>query len=185
MRYLQPLPAAPAPTETAVIVPVPAADPVVGAHRRRLDVAASWGVPAHVTVVYPFAPPEVVNDELVDTLAAVARTVPAFGCRFGRTRWFGEDVLWLDPDPDAPFRRLTAEVERAFPHYPPYGGAFPDPIPHLTVAERRRGDLVTLQTVELEVQRELPVSTRIDRVLLIAGAPAPQSWRTLHDLPLG
>ncbi|WP_285683584.1 hypothetical protein [Actinoplanes sp. NBRC 103695] len=42
--------------ETALIIPVPAAEPVLGAHRSRLDRAASWGVPAHVTVLYPFLP---------------------------------------------------------------------------------------------------------------------------------
>lgn len=34
--------------ETALIIPVPAAEPVVGALRSRLDRAAAWGVPAHV-----------------------------------------------------------------------------------------------------------------------------------------
>lgn len=47
-----------APTQTAVIVPVPAAEALVGSHRRRLDRAAGWGVPAHVTVLYPFLHPE-------------------------------------------------------------------------------------------------------------------------------
>jgi hypothetical protein len=38
-------------TETAVIIPVSSAEPVVAEHRRRLDPSASWGVPAHVTVL--------------------------------------------------------------------------------------------------------------------------------------
>ena len=53
--------------------------------------------------------------------------------------WFGEDVLYLAPRPDGPFRALTRAVCAAFPGYLPYGGAFADTIPHLTVGERERG----------------------------------------------
>ena len=42
---------APEPAETAVLVPVPEAERVVGRHRARLD-----GVPAHVTVLFPLGP---------------------------------------------------------------------------------------------------------------------------------
>jgi len=31
-------------------------------HRAHLDMAASWGVPAHVSVVHPFVPPADVDD---------------------------------------------------------------------------------------------------------------------------
>ncbi len=34
-------------------MPVPEAEWVVGEHRARLDRAAAWGVPAHVTVLHP------------------------------------------------------------------------------------------------------------------------------------
>lgn len=40
-------------TETAVIIPSDAAESADAYHRRHLDVAASWGVPAHVSVLYP------------------------------------------------------------------------------------------------------------------------------------
>jgi 2'-5' RNA ligase len=114
VRYLNPAQDAPAPTETAVIAAVPKAEPVVSEHRQQLDVAAGWGVPAHVTVLYPFVAPEALSDTLITTLAAVVRSVRAFDVCFGRTRWFGQDVLWLDPEPAQPFRELTAAVWRAF-----------------------------------------------------------------------
>jgi hypothetical protein len=46
--------------ESAVLVPVPEAERGVSGHRNRLDRAAVWGVPAHVTVLYPFVPPPAV-----------------------------------------------------------------------------------------------------------------------------
>ena len=97
MQNLSPSQNAPAPTETAVIAAVPAAEPVVGGHRQQLDGAAGWGVPAHVTVLGPFVAPEAINDDLITTLAAVVSSVSAFDCCFVRTRWFGVDVLWLHP----------------------------------------------------------------------------------------
>lgn len=167
-----------------MIAAVPKAEPVVSEHRQQLDVAAGWGVPAHVTVLYPFVAPEALSDTLITTLAAVVRSVRAFDVCFGRTRWFGQDVLWLDPEPAQPFRELTAAVWRAFPQHPPYGGAYADVIPHLTIAERRLADLPTLLAVERAVQSGLPLATRIEKVLLIAGTEAPNSWRLVNELCL-
>jgi hypothetical protein len=45
------------PTQSAVLVPVPEAERAVSRHRARLDAAAALGVPAHVTVLFPFVPP--------------------------------------------------------------------------------------------------------------------------------
>jgi hypothetical protein len=43
--------------------------------------------------------------------------------------WFAQDVLWLEPEDDAPFRSLTESVHREFPNYPPFGGQFEDVVP--------------------------------------------------------
>jgi hypothetical protein len=99
VQYLNPAPNAPAPTETAVIAAVPAAEPLVSEHRQQLDVAAACGVPAHVTVLYPFVAPGAISDDLITILATAVRSVNAFDCHFVRTRWFDQDVLWLDPEP--------------------------------------------------------------------------------------
>jgi 2'-5' RNA ligase len=163
---------------------VPAAEPVVAEHRRRLDPAAAWGVPAHVTVLYPFVDPSAVDEHVLALVAAAVLPVHAFECSFARSRWFGQDVLWLDPDPAQPFRDLTTAVSTAFPQHRPYGGAHDDVVPHLTVAERRMADLAAVKAAEQAVRPYLPVTTRIDRVLLIAGAEAPSSWRVLHEFTL-
>ena len=43
-------------------------------------------------------------------------------------------MLYLAPEPDDGFRRLTEAVVQEWPEAPPYGGAYDDNIPHLTVA---------------------------------------------------
>jgi hypothetical protein len=173
-----------APTQTAVIVPVPPAEAVVEQHRRRLDRSAAWGVPAHVTVLYPFLRPEEVDQTALAALSAAVATVEAFEVTFAATAWFGTDVLWLAPEPEEPLRQLTLAVWEAFPHCPPYGGAYDVVEPHLTVAERALGRLEDLASAQEAVRTGLPFSQRVDHVLLIAGSQRPRSWRTLRRLPL-
>jgi hypothetical protein len=173
----------PGATQSAVIVPVGPAEAVVADHRRRLDRAASWGVPAHVTVLYPFVPPVIVDAEVIDRLAAVFASVAPFVCTFDRCGWFDEDVLWLATDRDPEFRDLTNAVVDRFPDYPPYGGEFDDLVPHLTVGDSRRGTLDDLRAAEADVRTRLPITARIEHALLIAGTDQPDSWHTLAELP--
>lgn len=174
-------------TESAVIVPVPAAEPVVGRHRRSLDHSAVWGVPAHVTVLYPFVPPGLITERTVAVVGEVLADHDAFECTFSQVKWFDERVVWLAPDPDGPFRALMTAVWRRFPDYPPYRRAHLDPTPHLTVGSDRAGDLAGLRRAAATVGAELPISTWVDRVCLIAGRDAPESWRTVatFELPVG
>ncbi len=155
-------------------------DPLVGAYRRRMDRAAAWGVPAHVTVVYPFVPPPVGADTL-ERLAAVLTGVPAFECEFARVEWFGDDVVWLAPEPDGPFRDMTAAVWRAFPDHPPYGGQFDDVVPHLTVGHT---DLAGMRAAAAELAPRLPVHAPVDGVWVMEGTDAPDSWGMVAELSL-
>lgn len=185
MPHLTPASNAPEPTEAAVIVPIAAAEPAVGAHRYDLDPAERWGVPAHVTVLYPFVDPSEINEEVMATLTTAVAPVHAFDCEFADTRWFGDDVLWLAPQPDQPFRQLTAAVWQAFPQHPPYGGIHDDVVPHLTVAESHNGaNLTAMRAAARAAQASLPIRAHIDTVLVIAGTTEPNSWRILQELRL-
>ena len=78
---------------------------------------------------------------MIELAAASVASVPAFECTFAQTRWFGEDVLWLAPEPGQPFRALTTALHAAFPQYLPFGGIHPDVVPHLTIGARPPGGL--------------------------------------------
>ncbi|WIX90634.1 2'-5' RNA ligase family protein [Amycolatopsis sp. DG1A-15b] len=171
-------------TETAVIVPVPAADAVVGPYRQALDHSAAWGVPAHVTVLYPFLPPDRITAAVAGDLGEVLTGAGSFECVFSRVAWFGQEVVWLAPDPAGPFRALTERVWGRFPQCPPYGGAHPEVIPHLTIGSTRLGDRPALSRAAAEVAAKLPIRAGIDRVRLIAGNADPGSWRTVAEFAL-
>src|SRR6476646_7301492 len=121
---------------TALMVVVGEAEPAVADLRLQLDPVARLGVPAHVTVLFPFIPASEMRDEVTVRLAALFRTVPAFQYNFVRTAWFGDEVLWLASDAAEVFRSLTQLVWGAFPAYPPFEGQFDDVVPHLTIADR-------------------------------------------------
>ena len=138
-----------------------------------------------MTVLYPFIEPaRAAAPEVLATIGAAVGTVGAFACSFRRTAWFDDDVLYLDPEPTQPFRDLTAAVWGAFPDHPPYGGAHATVVPHLTIGERKLGDRAELKEAERKIGPSLPVSVYVDRVLLVAGAQAPMSWRALREFPL-
>jgi 2'-5' RNA ligase len=130
-------------------------------------------------------PPADVDEALLAALSTVVATVPAFDCVFSHTDWFDDDVLWLAPEPDAPFRDLTRAVVAAFPAHRPYGGRYEESTPHLTVGELRLGSAEELAAAERAVHAHLPIRARIDRAVLLAGRPEPGTWQPVTEFHLG
>lgn len=158
---------------------------VVDRHRRLLNRAAVWGVPAHVTVLYPFVPPSQIDAHTIEQVGVAVQQVAAFRCTFAEIRWFDDDVVWLRPTPDQPFRALTRAVVERFPEHQPYGGAHAEAVPHLTIGEHRMADTASMRRAAAEVEPALPLPATIDRVWLMAGADAPGAWHVVASLPLG
>jgi 2'-5' RNA ligase superfamily len=175
--------------ETALLVPVPAAEPAVGQHRTRLDEAARDGVPAHITVLYPFMPPAGIDETLLASLGGLFAGFAAFGLTLDKVGWFGENVVWLGSRDTAPFTALTDLVFTAFPSCPPYGGRHTEVIPHLTIGHL--GGLQALRAAAESVRPCLPIETAATEVILMAGphpgipGTPPGTWRTIATFPLG
>jgi 2'-5' RNA ligase len=171
------------PTETALIVAVPEVEPAVGPFRATLDRAAAWGVPAHVTVVYPFLAPDRINDDVLAALTQIFEATPRFDATFADVRWFADSVVWLAPEPDDLFRQLTAAVWRRFPEAPPYAGAHADVVPHLTIGHDAPKDVLADAAEAVAVH--LPIRAAIESVRLIAGSLEPDSWQTVEEFAFG
>ena len=154
---------------SGLIVTVPQAEPAVSAWRSQLDPMAALGIPAHLTVLFPFVPPAGIDEAARTTLRELLSSVTTFDFSLVATRWFADTVVWLAPDPDAPFRVLTQAVADAFPAYPPYGGQFPDPVPHLTIADR--GPPEAMHAAEQQLQRALPIRSIARSVTLLTELP--------------
>ncbi|HTR95883.1 MAG TPA: 2'-5' RNA ligase family protein [Trebonia sp.] len=175
--------------QSALLVPVPAAEPAVAEHRARLDGSARDGVPAHLTVLYPFLSPALIDDEVLASLGLLFAAIPAFAFSLDRVAWFGDAVVFLGPRDPAPFRALTDLAFAAFPSCPPYGGQHADVVPHLTIGDR--GGLAALATAGAAVVPHLPVEAAATEVILMAGPPPgdpstpPGQWRRLASFALG
>lgn len=179
----------PAGWQSALLLPVPAAEPAVREHRAVLDGSARDGVPAHVTVLYPFIPPGLIGDAVLASLARLFAGVPAFTFTLDRVSWFGDSVVWLGPRDAGPLRDLIGRAVAAFPAYPRYGGQYDDEVvPHLTIGDR--GGPSALRAAADAVRPWLPVDARASEVALMAGPPpgnpavAPGQWRLLASFPL-
>jgi hypothetical protein len=158
------------PRRTALIVAVPEAEYAVRALRLEYDSSAAAGVPAHITILFPFARPEEIDEAAVAELITPFR---AFDFVLDRVERFEEGGVWLHPNPSAPFADLTAAIWQRWPEYPPYEGRWAEPIPHLTVSE-----------TPIDVQVELPIDCRAREVTLIE-EDGEGRWAERGRFPLG
>jgi hypothetical protein len=168
---------------SALIVPVPQADPIVGAFRAALDSGAALGVPAHVTVLYPFIPVAILDDDTIGQLRALFAGLGAFEFSLASIGWFDHQVVYLRPQPDAALRGMTRLVAERWPAWPPYGGMHADPTPHLTIGDN--GDVVAMRRAAEAVSRHLPLRVEVSRVELYAGSEEPGSWSHHLTFDLG
>jgi 2'-5' RNA ligase len=168
--------------ESAIVVIIPEAEKIIGEHRRLLDASASRGVPAHVTLLYPFLPPDQIDFDVLRKLDAVTEAQPAFDVSFTRTQWFGDDVLWLQPSPESAFRQLTDALYSRFPETPPYGGEIVDPVPHLTIGAS--GDIPAMRSAESAVGSHLPFTAAIGSISVIAWSADADSWQSVAEFAL-
>jgi 2'-5' RNA ligase len=168
--------------ESAFIVCVPEAEPRVGALRHQYDASERFGVPAHITVLYPFMPPESITaDTLEAARAAFARTRP-FSFILGAVARF-PGMTYLAPLPAEPFIALTQSIMAAFPGYLPYRGAHPSIIPHLTVAHGRDSEADIAETVlQRSLAKQGPVHCQCRSVVLIDNSTG--RWRERHSFHL-
>jgi 2'-5' RNA ligase len=165
--------------ETALVVEVPEAEPLVSDWRAKHDWSAQRGVPAHITLLYPFVPTERIDDGLVNDLRELFASQPAFSFRLTRVARFPE-VAWLAPEPSEPFAALIELIVERYPDYPPYEGIHDEVIPHLTVAE---GGVELQDEVEAALAPHLPVEVSVHDISLLAEDES-ERWHRAERFPL-
>jgi 2'-5' RNA ligase len=169
--------------ESALVVLVPEAEAVAKPFRDRYDPSAAAGMPAHITLLYPFKAPDEVDDMTLGKLRdGFARFEPI---RFALSaiRRFPE-MLYLAPQPDDPFRQLTLTIWNLFPETPPYRGKWPDIIPHLSIAWRE--DEAQLAAIEDDFAKasrsKLPIRAIASDVALMDNRSGRWEVRTMFNL---
>jgi 2'-5' RNA ligase len=167
---------------TACVVAVPEAELLVGTLRFRFDASSALGVPAHITVLHPLMPADQLTPEVLQRAADALVGLAPFDYRLARIGRF-DGVLYLAPEPAAPFVALTEALVRAFPAFPPFAGVHDRIVPHLTVAQ---GDARTLQEADAELRAGLrahgPVAAHCRELCLLQNTSG--RWQPWHRLPL-
>jgi 2'-5' RNA ligase len=123
--------------QTAILLCVPEAEPLVHEWRLEGDPSAAHGVPAHVTLLYPFLPADAIDEGVLAELGWFFQGVDAFAVQFARVGRFEQaGVVYLAPDSDA-LVDLTRALARRWPECPPYDGeiAVDELVPHLTIVQ--------------------------------------------------
>jgi 2'-5' RNA ligase superfamily len=157
---------------------VPEAEPVIGDWRQRHTGDGSRGMPAHVTLLYPFA-----AEPDLDALRALAAAGEPFGYSLRAVRKWPDGVVYLEPDPDEPFKRLARQLVERFPDHQPYGGVFTvdEVVPHCTVVHT--DDAGARADAAASVADALPISCSADEIWLMHEVDG--RWQRHTPFPLG
>ncbi|MFE4637217.1 2'-5' RNA ligase family protein [Streptomyces sp. NPDC056773] len=166
--------------QTGLVVRIPEAEPAVRGWRERFDPSARAGVPAHVTVLFPFLEESRIGPPVHAALEDVLHCHQPFDLRFERWGRLPE-VLYLVPEPAAPLIRLTEAIADRWPEAPPYGGRFAEIVPHLTIAQGQ--EEAVMKEIEAGLGGGLPFTSHVSSVELMVHDGA--RWRPRASFALG
>ncbi|MFJ7158851.1 2'-5' RNA ligase family protein [Streptomyces sp. NPDC101118] len=169
----------PEPGTTAVVIVLPGAAPLLDAAWRIDPGLVRPGVPAHVSLLYPFVPEPALTGEDEEGVLSLAARLPAADLLL-------EEVVTEAGSVAVTVPGLQPAVEAFRARWPgllPYGGRFgARPAAHVTVA-LGADDPVTAARVCAAVDGLLPLRTRATAVQLVA--LTQEGWRLRGTAPLG
>ena len=167
------------PSPLTALVLVVRLPPALEALRWRSIADVPAGVPAHVTLLWPFAEEGSLDADVLDTVTRIVARHAPLDLVLGEGRRF-PDTLYASVEPDAPLRALQAELAAAFPTLPLYGGEHTF-VPHVSVVE---GAAATMPEAFADpAWAELPVRHHAGAVGLITRRNG--TWGSRHQFPLG
>lgn len=167
--------------ETAFAVNVPEAESTVSRLREQHDPSAALGVPAHITILYPFMAPAEISRDVLDRIRYALRHCRPFAFSVDQVARLPK-VLYLAPDPPEPFAELTTALVAGIPGYLPYRGIHARIIPHLTVAQ---GEEEVLDELEIQLRGSLSrdgLHAMCRQLTLIENSSG--RWRDMHTFDL-
>jgi 2'-5' RNA ligase len=121
---------------TGIIIPVREAETLVRSRMLQVQpqlLPRDRSLVAHITLLAPFHADADIDDALLAQLTGFFADLTPFDFTLTEVCEFPSGITYLAPEPASTFRRLTGELHREFPEFPPYGGAFDEIVPHLTV----------------------------------------------------
>jgi 2'-5' RNA ligase len=173
------------PRETSIDLHFSELDDLIGRWRRATVPVATKGVPPHITLLYPWKPAPLADAD-VERLGSVIERRETFSLRFtGVERFPRARALYLAVKESAKLRRVMQSIFSAFPDTPPYKGAFPDPVPHVTIAKAVDDEELDALAEEIAAQLSphLPIEVAVHDVVVMEEGE-DSVWRTCASIPL-
>jgi 2'-5' RNA ligase len=164
----------PAERRGGLIVFVPEAEAAVRPWEEQYVPIWHLGMPAHVTLLFPFLRLDELEAAGLADLTALFAATPSTHATFAETGKF-PDVVYLAPEPREWFIGLTEALSSRFGLLP-YGGIFDSIIPHLTVA--RHPDPAVLAEIAASLEPLLPIETTVREIWLMEEAEDGHWHRT-------
>ncbi|MGJ7906419.1 2'-5' RNA ligase family protein [Actinopolyspora sp. H202] len=159
---------------TGLVIPVPAADAALAPVAERYPHVVRDGVPAHLSVLYPFLAAEELDTGVVTTLRALFDRQPPLRVVLDRCHRQG-GFVYLVPEPMDALRELTDRVRRGWPHLVPYEGRYDLVDPHVTVAMGAEEE--TAAALRREAAESVPLTVELGEAWLVV---LRQRWQ-LHE----
>ena len=122
------------------------------------------GMTTHITVLVPFLPEAEITEDVLADLRGIFAGFAAHDLTLAKIARF-PTVLYLAPEPDQPVRGMIAALGARWPQCPPYGGAFDDTTPHLSVV-RDATEAGYAEAARI-IETRLPLRTRVAAVDLL------------------
>ncbi len=168
----------PEPGTTALVIALPAAEPLLAAAKRVNPALVRPGLIAHVTALYPFLPDRELTGDVEQAVRELAATLPPTRVRL--TEVVTTPGFAAAPAPD--LQPVTDAVCDRWPEVRPYGGRFgPRPGAHVTVA--MGGTDAELARVAEATTPLLPVFDDVAELQLVA--LTGQGWQLRVTAPFG
>ncbi len=139
--------------------------------------ATPGGIPAHITVLYPFIPPTKTTRQTREELAQLAAETDCFSATITTLARY-EITTYLDLEPEAPIHALTHRIFKHWPSYPPYGDIDLYIQPHMALAQG-----VIPSDVEASALPHLPVEAEITHLTVMVRRWSGR-WKVDSQLPL-
>jgi len=149
--------------------------------RERFDPAARRGLAAHITILYPCAAPESVNEGTLRQLAEVAAAMSPFRYALTHVARF-PGTVYLAPKPASRFARLHEACAAAFPAAG--AGARQSYIPHLSVTRHGQGEDYGVATeLAATLKSKGPIECLCRELVLMENGSG--LWRSIGTFRLG
>ncbi len=152
--------------KSAIIAPIPEAEFLVQELRNQFDPSAVHGVPAHVTVLFPFKHPDAITGEVLKSLRTVFSSVQQFDFQLSNIDEF-PGVVFLKPTKKEEFVSITEKVREVFPENPPYEGRFSKINPHLTIGHELGDRFEECRRQAEDIRAKLPFNARVGEIYLM------------------